>query len=299
MTEDDANILPQSLTITVPIPHCYNMEELPTASSARAQTIQILSLIKEKKTLSPSQLEFQSSPLFTHLSSGLALTTGSALGYKPPTPSQCLASFQAPNKVGLTAGARAWTKHAHRSQQYHPSAASKKNKGEPGWWGHAQGPRDILNEGAHTLFCKIVKEASWRNLHMLPHDVLAYEMRVPEGYGMRWSRDLKAMKEKKEGFEDGHVGDEEKEDGPSEASESPWTFRGFVEPMMENGHELGWRHELTRPPSMVNEKGQGSEAQASSSSTCECSLFLSCTTIELFPHRTSNYRIKSQLSRII
>jgi hypothetical protein len=24
----------------------------------------------------------------------------------------------------------------------------------------------------------------------------------------------------------------------------PWVFRGFVEPMIENGHELGWKHNV-------------------------------------------------------
>lgn len=26
------------------------------------------------------------------------------------------------------------------------------------------------------------------------------------------------------------------------ALDVPWVFRGFVEPMMDNGHEVGWRH---------------------------------------------------------
>jgi hypothetical protein len=62
--------------------------------------------------------------------------------------------------------------------------------------------------------------ATWRNLHWLPQRALVYEVRVLEGYGMRWSQD-------------------QSDDGEEE---KPWSFRGFVEPMMENGHELGWRH---------------------------------------------------------
>ncbi|KAF5354181.1 hypothetical protein D9756_007088 [Leucocoprinus leucothites] len=236
-------------TIPLPTPHCFNMEELPTASSARTQTSEILALLSTNKPLSQPQLEFSSTPLYTHLSLGLALTTGSALGRcKPPTPSQCLSAFQLPNKVGLTAGARAWTKHAHRSQEYHPSAVSKKDKGEPGWWGRAQGPRDFLNEGAYQLFCKIMQEASWKNLHALPHNILAYEMRVPEGYGMRWSQDRGPPKEKD------RITAVEGED-QNIVPERPWIFRGFVEPMIENGHELGWRHDSRVPRVSAEEQG--------------------------------------------
>jgi hypothetical protein len=35
------------------------------------------------------------------------------------------------------------------------------------------------------------------------------------------------------------------EDPPADDSSTHapnWVFRGFVEPMMENGHEVGWRH---------------------------------------------------------
>ncbi|KAJ3572024.1 hypothetical protein NP233_g3365 [Leucocoprinus birnbaumii] len=216
------------------------MSELSTASSFRAQASEILSLLSNGQSLSHTQLEFTSTPLYIHLSSELALTTGSALGCKPPTPEQCLSAFQTANKVGLTAGARAWTKHAHRSQEYHPSTVSKKDKGEAGWWGRASGPRDYLNEGAYQLYCKIMKEASWKNVHMLPHDILAYEIRVPEGYGMRWSQDRGPPKE-------GEVAMTGAPEGQDDVPERPWIFRGFVEPMIENGHEIGWRHALRAP----------------------------------------------------
>jgi len=44
----------------------------------------------------------------------------------------------------------------------------------------------------------------------LPGDLPIIEIRVKEGYGMRWQLD---------GF-----------------------FRGFLEPQMPNGHENGWKH---------------------------------------------------------
>jgi hypothetical protein len=86
-----------------------------------------------------------------------------------------------------------------------------------------------------------MKEASWRNLHMLPHDILAYEMRVPEGYGMRWSQDRSSPKE-----------GEDKE----AALDRAWIFRGFIEPMIENGHEIGWRHV---PASLARDSDNGSK----------------------------------------
>lgn len=74
---------------------------------------------------------------------------------------------------------------------------------------------------------KVFNHASWRNLHWLPHQVLVYEVRVREGYGMRWAQD--------------RGGAQQGEEGGTHA-DTPWLFRGFLEPMMENGHELGWRH---------------------------------------------------------
>lgn len=224
----------QNLPLPLPTPHCFNMHELLCASEQRDKVSQILQRLKSNHPLSSEEKEFATSPLFTHLSHGLALTTGSALGSLPPTTDQCLIAYQVPNNVGLSAGARAWTKHAHRSQELHPAKVSKAAKGEPGWWGRAQGPRAVLNEKALALFWRIVGAASWRNLHWLPHQVLVYEMRVPEGYGMRWSQDQSA----KEGEEE-----------ESAVKERPWIFRGFVEPMIENGHEVGWRHPISPSPS--------------------------------------------------
>jgi hypothetical protein len=135
--------------------------------------------------------------------------------------------------------------------------------------------------------------ATWRNLHWLPHAVLVYEVRVPEGYGMRWSQDRSALVDvgdtasalappehpAGEGAqvvatppqpdtrpeditsasappEPDAVSPTTKEpalptDAPLDApappasatpAEPPWLFRGLVEPMMPNGHEVHWRH---------------------------------------------------------
>jgi hypothetical protein len=200
----------------IPVPHCHGMTEHPDAAAERS------------RLLESSSLEHLN-PLSSHILHGLAYTIGSALGSTPPSLEACLTAFVHPNKAGLTAGARAWTKHSHRSQGHSEREDSedcdRKNatKASSGWWGTPSGPVAHINEKALLLFWKIINGASWRNLHWLPHRVLVYEARVPEGYGMRWSQDQS-------------VGD----DGTCEGR--PWIFRGYIEPMMDNGHEVGWKH---------------------------------------------------------
>lgn len=184
-------------------PQCYMLQELPEAVPEREKLWSMLDS-------APDSFELDTlSPLERHLLAGLAYTTGSAVGSTPPSDETCRTAFIAPNHVGLSAGARAWSKHAPRSSSE-----------EKGWWGSPRGPVSKINEDALQLFSKVVGNATWRNLHQLPHDVFVFELRVKEGYGMRWSQDRSS----------------------GSPPEQPWIFRGFVEPMMENGHEVGWRH---------------------------------------------------------
>eukprot|EP01087_Luapelamoeba_hula_P019563 TRINITY_DN6489_c0_g1_i1.p1 TRINITY_DN6489_c0_g1~~TRINITY_DN6489_c0_g1_i1.p1 ORF type:complete len:444 (-),score=81.74 TRINITY_DN6489_c0_g1_i1:27-1358(-) len=98
----------------------------------------------------------------------------------------------------LTVGARALAKHAHRDTT-------------DSWWGVCSGTEKYKNEHANGLLSKLLQNAVWLNIHMLPHDLAFLEVRVAEGYGARWSAD---------------------------GSE----FRGFLEPQMEGGHDKGWVH---------------------------------------------------------
>lgn len=212
---------------SIPIPYCHGMVEHPLAGLERSRL-----------TSDAGEVQVDS-PLSIHIRNGLAYTTGSALGSTPPSTEVCLVAFLTPNKVGLTAGARAWSKHAHRSQRKDVMPVSPDQDPEliqdkamekeriadrsAGWWGTPSGPIATINEKALELFWKVVRSASWRNLHWLPNQVLVYEVRVPEGYGMRWSQDQSL----------GAEGTDEPE---------VWVFRGFLEPQMENGHEVGWRH---------------------------------------------------------
>ncbi|KAF8720588.1 hypothetical protein AX14_010882 [Amanita brunnescens Koide BX004] len=222
-------------SISLPDPRCYGMQELPSASAERAAVRELLR--RRADGDSEAEKDVASKALYQHLSHGLAYTTGSALGCVPPSTDTCLEAFSITNKVGLAEGARAWTKHFHRSIPTANSdgngedqSGSKKRKkanveATAGWWGIASGSVATINDKALALFWKVMNGATWRNLHWLPHEVLVYEVRVAEGYGMRWSqrRTLGGS------GEETHKG-------------SAWTFRGFVEPMMENGHEVGWRH---------------------------------------------------------
>lgn len=192
-------------------PSCHGITEPPGAHQIRAQVSTVLQRRLRADISTPIDANFERSAVFTHFTHGLAYTAGSATGCSLPSIETCFAAYIVPNRTGLTTGARAWSKHAHRTQF---------GSADAGWWGRAQGPVSTINEGAIALFWKIMDGTTWRNLHWLPHQVLVYEVRVLEGYGMRWSQDQSNGEDKGR----------------------QWMFRGFLEPTMENGHELGWRH---------------------------------------------------------
>lgn len=74
-----------------------------------------------------------------------------------------------------------------------------------------KGPEMHQNEVARSTLLRILEHCTWMNIHLFPHEVIVLEIRVESGFGCRW--DLTS------GF-----------------------FRGFVEPYMENGYEVGWIH---------------------------------------------------------
>jgi len=134
---------------------------------------------------------------------GLRNTTGSA-DTLPPRRARLMAGFRVAHKQkvkgsALTVGARALAKHCHRASDQ--------------WWGDggARGTEAAKNAYAEGVIRRILDEASWLNQHTLPHDVRVFEVRVPEGYGARWSAD---------------------------GSE----FRGFLEPHKVDGYLQKWRH---------------------------------------------------------
>ena len=219
-------------------PHCVGQEEIPNSSEKRARVSEILQS-RRLISLSHSQShdhsssstfldEENDSPLFIHLAHGLAYTIGSALGSRPPSAETCLAAYIVPNKAGLTAGSHAWSKHSHRSLPIPSDTAEEdQQKRSAGWWETPSGLIPLINERSLRLLWKVMDNATWRNLHWLPHEVLVYEVRVVEGYGMRWSQDQV-----------------DRSDGVKKENR-PWIFCGFVEPSMENGHALKWRHPIS------------------------------------------------------
>mmetsp|Transcript_52406 Transcript_52406/g.104970 ORF Transcript_52406/g.104970 Transcript_52406/m.104970 type:complete len:137 (+) Transcript_52406:444-854(+) len=83
------------------------------------------------------------------------------------------------------------------------------------WWGEVRGSDADKNADAMQRLLRVLAAAVWANQHRLPDGQDVLEVRIEEGYGARWSG--------------GHRG-------------VPLLFRGFLEPMMEGGHEAGWRH---------------------------------------------------------
>jgi hypothetical protein len=79
------------------------------------------------------------------------------------------------------------------------------------FWPSATGPELAQNKKAEDILRKIMRDAQWINIHWLPHDVFIFEVRNSQSYGARWTADGKK-------------------------------FRGFLEPQMEGGHEVGWKH---------------------------------------------------------
>jgi hypothetical protein len=99
----------------------------------------------------------------------------------------------------LTVAGRALSKHAQRD-----SSAR--------FWGRATGSKAHLNTLANQAISRILAGAVWINVHALPHDIQALEVRQKDGFGCRWVLTPRIA------------------------------FRGFLEPHVEDGHANGWHH---------------------------------------------------------
>ncbi|KAJ0977077.1 hypothetical protein J5N97_012551 [Dioscorea zingiberensis] len=67
------------------------------------------------------------------------------------------------------------------------------------------------NRLASDVINRLLSNCSWMNVHLIKPYECVFEIRVPEGYGARWSQD--GLK-----------------------------FIGFLEPYVEEGHSKGWKH---------------------------------------------------------
>eukprot|EP00668_Euglena_longa_P039092 GGOE01050284.1.p1 GENE.GGOE01050284.1~~GGOE01050284.1.p1 ORF type:complete len:296 (-),score=68.69 GGOE01050284.1:241-1128(-) len=135
-------------------------------------------------------------------------------------------SFRAVHSGNLTAGARALAKHCHRVS----SSAF--------WGGELKGSEAAKNAQAEAILQKLLANAAWLNIHMLPHGSPCFEVRTQEGYGARWV--YVAARECSLADTDAH----EEHESASLRSPRRWAvlFRGFLEPQMPDGHDVGWRH---------------------------------------------------------
>ena len=96
----------------IPTPECHGLSEIPLAAEERAELNRIAAL----GVVTAEDGAWKLRPIQRYLARGLAVTTGSAIEESPPSDEECLQAFLVSNSPGLTAGARAWTKHAHRAQ---------------------------------------------------------------------------------------------------------------------------------------------------------------------------------------
>lgn len=189
-------------------PCCAGMTELEHAEAERERLRLLIATFGELPVTAHVQLAHD--VIEYHILQGLAVTAGSAFGYNSVLDrSACWRLFTAlPAKpdgqsTPMHVGGKAFTKHSHRDSS--------------GWWGTSTGTNANKNSLAEACFDRIWDSHTWRNLFWLPHGILAFEIRVAEGHGMRFQKS-------------------------SSNSSAWWTFRGFVEPASSSGHETRWRH---------------------------------------------------------
>ncbi|KAL3784199.1 hypothetical protein HJC23_001398 [Cyclotella cryptica] len=130
----------------------------------------------------------------------------------PPSSEDLLEASRMINKPhsnsSLSVAGRALAKHADR--------------GKSRFFGIVQGSESTKNKHADDVVMKLLREASWINIHHFGGTETCrpiIEVRTIEGYGARWSARWK----------DAFTPDEV-------------IFRGFLEPQMVDGHEKRWRH---------------------------------------------------------
>jgi hypothetical protein len=142
-----------------------------------------------------------------------------------------VASLQQPHdlsgKAKLTVCGRALCKHSHRAESETVRASSGDSTCP---WPVAVGSEDKKNALALEASIGVLSRASWVNIFKLPHDIITLEVRDSAGYGLRWT------------CSDEHVGASNNDRLQTPSLSCCYTFRGFVEPAMEGGHENRWRH---------------------------------------------------------
>ncbi|XP_042445079.1 uncharacterized protein LOC122029995 isoform X1 [Zingiber officinale] len=133
---------------------------------------------------------------------GLVHTVATVPDALPPPRSSLISSSMKPvrpNVTGclLTDAAKALAKHVNRS----------KNR----WWGVFHGSDSNKNKLALAVLHRLLNDCCWMNIHLIQPYGCVFEIRVPEGFGARWSHDGSK-------------------------------FIGFLEPYTEDGFSNRWQH---------------------------------------------------------
>lgn len=100
-----------------------------------------------------------------------SLTDASAI---PPLKADLLRTASVVYSEGLTAAARAWTKHTNRSVDL--------------FWGRIEGGNERKNEIAEGYIQMILNEKTWWNVFFHYKHQVVYEARIATGHGARWGR---------------------------------------------------------------------------------------------------------------
>lgn len=155
---------------------------------------------------------------------GMRSTIGTAPGLLlPPSWSSLVKAANQIHKQKLSVAARARAKHAHRGADGSNSSSSSFFGGVP-----VKGSPESQNVVAEQVVLKLLREAIWVNIHTFGgmNEQPVLEIRVMSGYGARWACEYSSSS-----------GDNKNQLLPTSV-----VFRGFLEPQMENGHLVKWRH---------------------------------------------------------
>ncbi|XP_010508428.1 PREDICTED: uncharacterized protein LOC104785009 isoform X1 [Camelina sativa] len=133
---------------------------------------------------------------------GLSHTTGSIFHALPPQRSILFSSFMLPYKPKIK-GCK--LSHGARALAKHVDRSSD------GFWGVLHGTESDKNRHAMDIISRFIGHCCWMNMHIVPPHGEVLEIRVAQGYGARWTRD-------------------------------GTKFIGFLEPYMEDGHSMAWKH---------------------------------------------------------
>lgn len=126
-----------------------------------------------------------------------------------PSPVELLNNFNRPNQL-LSVEEMQRIKNISKLTVGARALCKHAHRSSDGFWGNPSGTEPIKNAHANRLALQILRECVWVNVHKMLQSEVIIECRVIQGYGIRWSGD--------------------------------GSFRGFLEPQMDHGHENKWKH---------------------------------------------------------